>query len=90
MRRVLSDMLGPGAGPLTRCRTCIYTNTTDQEFIIDRRPGQPRIVFASACSGHGFKFASAIGEALAQMALGQRPTCDLKAFRLDRPGLGRQ
>ena len=90
VRRVLADMLGPAAGRLTQCRTCIYTNTTDQEFVVDRRPGQPRIVFASACSGHGFKFATAIGEALARMALGQQPACDLEAFRLDRPGLNRQ
>ena len=87
VRRVLSEMLAPAAGPLIQCKTCLYTNTADQEFIIDRRPGQPRILFASACSGHGFKFASAIGEALAQMALGQQPACDLEAFRLGRPGL---
>ncbi len=86
VRRVLDEMLRPAAGPLIDCKTCIYTNTTDQEFVIDRRPGQPRIVFASACSGHGFKFASAIGEALAQMALGEPTTCDLAPFGLARFG----
>jgi sarcosine oxidase len=42
------------------------------------------IVFASACSGHGFKHSPAVGEALAQQALGIRPQLDLSAFRLDR------
>jgi sarcosine oxidase len=67
-----------------RTKTCLYTTTTDEEFVIDRRPGHPRVVFASACSGHGFKFASAIGEALADLALGQTPNCSLDLFRLSR------
>jgi len=67
-----------------RAKTCLYTTTPDEEFVIDRRPGQPRVVFASACSGHGFKFASAIGEALADIALGQAPRFGLEPFRLAR------
>jgi sarcosine oxidase len=69
-----------------RVKTCLYTTTPDEEFIVDHRPNHPRIVFASACSGHGFKFASAIGEALADMALGQSPHCSMEAFRLARFG----
>ncbi len=48
-------------------KVCLYTNTPDTFFIIDRVPDAP-VVYASACSGHGFKFASAIGELLAGMA----------------------
>ena len=61
----------PGATGSLRpeARTCIYTNTPDERFLIDRAPGRPHVLFASACSGHGFKFASAIGEGLAQMAI---------------------
>jgi glycine/D-amino acid oxidase-like deaminating enzyme len=46
--------------------TCLYTNTTDQNFVLERRG---RVVVGSACSGHGFKFAPAIGRRLAELAL---------------------
>lgn len=58
----------PRAATLRATTTCLYTNTRDEEFIIDRRPGAPAIVFASACSGHGFKFAPAIGAMLSDLA----------------------
>jgi len=44
----------------------MYTNSPDGHFIIDR-DGDGSVVYASACSGHGFKFASAIGELLARL-----------------------
>jgi sarcosine oxidase len=46
--------------------TCLYTNTPDERFIIERHG---RLVIGSACSGHGFKFAPVIGERLASLAL---------------------
>jgi sarcosine oxidase len=45
--------------------TCIYTNTVDQNFVLERHG---RIVVASACSGHGFKFAPALGHTIAELA----------------------
>ena len=45
--------------------TCMYTSTPDQRFILERRG---RVVVGSPCSGHGFKFAPAIGERLAALA----------------------
>jgi sarcosine oxidase len=45
--------------------TCMYTTTPDEHFILERRG---RVVIGSACSGHGFKFAPAVGARLAQMA----------------------
>ena len=47
--------------------TCLYTTTPDETFILERRG---RIVIGSPCSGHGFKFAPAIGERLAELATG--------------------
>jgi sarcosine oxidase len=47
--------------------TCLYTSTDDERFILERHG---RIVVGSACSGHGFKFAPAIGERLAALATG--------------------
>ena len=54
---------------------CLYTMTPDRDFVVDRHPEDPRIVIAAGFSGHGFKFAPAIGELLANLALdgGARP-----------------
>lgn len=52
-----------------RTKTCFYTMTPDEHFIIDRHPRIDNLVFAAGLSGHGFKFAPAIGEALVQMVL---------------------
>lgn len=49
--------------------TCRYTNLPGDDFLVDFLPGAPEIVVASPCSGHGFKFASVIGEILADLAL---------------------
>jgi sarcosine oxidase len=63
-----------GLGPPVDAAVCLYTNTTDQHFLIDHLPGTPRVIAASACSGHGFKFAPALGEAIAGwVATGERP-----------------
>lgn len=60
----------PGVVPQgTRFVTCRYTLLPNEDFLIDALPGEPRIVVASPCSGHGFKFASVIGEVLADLAL---------------------
>src|SRR5947207_5478750 len=50
-------------------KVCMYTNTPDANFIVDRLAGHPSVVVASACSGHGFKFSSVIGEILADLVL---------------------
>ena len=67
-----------------RSTTCLYTVTPDAKFIVDKFPGEKNIAFASACSGHGFKHSAALGEALAQQALGKPATVDLSAFCLRR------
>ena len=65
---------------------CIYTNTPDRHFLIDALPGSPRVWLLSACSGHGFKFAPALAEAIADIAAGGRSRLDLSPFRLARFG----
>jgi glycine/D-amino acid oxidase-like deaminating enzyme len=49
-------------------RTCLYTNSPDSHFIIDHHPKLPRVILACGFSGHGFKFASVVGEILADYA----------------------
>jgi glycine/D-amino acid oxidase-like deaminating enzyme len=46
---------------------CLYENSPDGHFIIDRVPAQPNVIFGGGFSGHGFKFASVVGEVLADM-----------------------
>lgn len=76
--------LPDAAGIVSESATCLYTNTPDGHFIVDAHPGAPEVLVASACSGHGFKFAPAVGEALADLALGTEPRVDLSPFRVSR------
>lgn len=54
--------------PCREHSVCLYTMSPDESFIVDRHPGDERVVFAAGLSGHGFKFAPALGAALADMA----------------------
>jgi sarcosine oxidase len=56
-----------------RAITCLYTNTPDERFLIEAVPDVPGVTVVSACSGHGFKFAPAVGETAAGLALGTSP-----------------
>lgn len=67
-----------------RTATCLYTVTPDAKFVIDYADENRTVLFASACSGHGFKHSAAVGEALAQRALGLPTAVDLSAFAMDR------
>jgi sarcosine oxidase len=68
LRRVLDRYLPGAGGPTLWTLTCMYTLTPDQHFVLDHHPASGRVVFGCGFSGHGFKFASAIGEALADLA----------------------
>lgn len=65
-------------------KNCMYDVTPDEDFIIDYFPGNNRIVLASGFSGHGFKFASAIGELLVDMTNKKDINFDLSLFSLER------
>ena len=83
LRRAVAGVLGP-LGEVRRSATCLYTNTPDRHFAFGPLPGDPRIVVASACSGHGFKFLPATGEAVAAFARGEAPPVDVSSFAVDR------
>ncbi len=74
----------PGLGAPSATAVCFYTNTPDEHFILDRHPQHDRVYLVSACSGHGFKFAPAIGELVADEIAGRAPFTDLTPFRLSR------
>ncbi|HEX3533690.1 MAG TPA: N-methyl-L-tryptophan oxidase [Gemmatimonadaceae bacterium] len=63
---------------------CIFTNTPDHDFIIDFHPDYPQVLISSPCSGHGFKFASALGEVQADLLTAGSASFDLGAFRVGR------
>ena len=72
IRVVLRKYLPAANGKLVAAKTCLYTTTADKHFLIDQVPGCPQIIFASPCSGHGFKFAPVIGEMLADFVLSNK------------------
>jgi sarcosine oxidase len=75
----------PGAlGPIIYTRTCLYTLTPDRDFVLDLLPEYPEIAIAIG-GGHGFKFASLIGQILSELAIDGHSPRDLAAFRIDRP-----
>ena len=65
----LRQCLPTASGPLNHHSVCFYTMSPDEHFIVDRHPQCERVVFAAGLSGHGFKFTSVLGEALAEMAI---------------------
>jgi sarcosine oxidase len=82
MRARLAAYLPDANGTFVRAAVCMYANTPDHHFIIDRHPEQPRVLVISACSGHGFKFSGAIGEIAADLLLEERTAFDLDLFRM--------
>ena len=84
IRGWLEATLPDVSGEILRAETCLYTNTPDAHFLLDVHPKRPNIVAACPCSGHGFKFAPAIGEAIADLAIERRSGHDLHLFRFER------
>lgn len=65
--RPLLDAYLPGLGAFTRGQVCMYTVTPDKHFVIDAHPAFPQVSVACGFSGHGFKFATTVGEILADI-----------------------
>lgn len=81
MRRVLRRFIPGANGALRSSVVCVYTNTPDEHFWIDRHPAHPQVMVGSPCSGHGFKFSAVVGEMLADLAQDAAPRFDLRLFR---------
>ena len=89
VRAMLERYLPTANGPALSAKVCMFTNTPDTHFLIDFHPDAPQTLIASPCSGHGFKFASAIGEILAELLTDGRSRLNIDLFRLDRFGAAR-
>lgn len=84
MRDHLAALMPDAAGEVLSVSTCMYTNTPDLHFLIDRHPHHEQVVLACGFSGHGFKFASVVGEVLADLALPGRTNQPIQLFALRR------
>ena len=84
VRRFLRTHVPSADGPARKASVCIYTLTPDRHFVIDVHPEHPQVAFAAGFSGHGFKFASVVGEILADLAETGRTDQPIDLFRLAR------
>lgn len=78
------DHYMPEHGPLKFGKTCMYAMTPDEDFIIDQHPDDARIHIAAGFSGHGFKFASVVGEILKDFVVNGKSDLNLTDFSLQR------
>jgi sarcosine oxidase len=84
MSALLTRHLPAAAGALREAVVCPYTNTPDGHFVLDHHPDHASVILASPCSGHGFKFAPAVGELIADLALDQPSRFDRSLFAAKR------
>jgi monomeric sarcosine oxidase len=75
----------PGVGTTQiKHSVCFYTMSPDENFLVDRHPASERVVFAAGLSGHGFKFTSVLGEALADLSLAGGTSLPIEFLSLRR------
>lgn len=64
----------------TESSSCLYTNAPDHNFLLGLHPEHPEVVLVSACSGHGFKFTSVVGEVATRLVHHEETGFDLRLF----------
>lgn len=84
LRDFLQTYLPEANGKLVEGRTCLMTQSSDHHFIIDFHPENDQVILACGFSGHGFKFASVMGEVLSQLAVDGKTEHDISLFALNR------
>lgn len=83
----LNQFMPDGYESILVMKTCLYTNSPDQDFILDYLPDFDKdVAFASGFSGHGFKFASVIGEIMADLAINGSTRLPIDFLRAKRLG----
>lgn len=84
LKNVVDKYMAGGAAFFKWSLTCMYTITPDRNFVLDRHPTRPNVVYGCGFSGHGFKFAAAIGEILSQMAVDGQTTQSIEFLAASR------
>lgn len=80
LREGIQKYFPDAGGPTMAMKTCIFTNTRDEDFILDLHPAYPQVAVAAGFSGHGFKFCSVVGEIMAQLALDGKTSHNIGPF----------
>ena len=86
LRRFAARYFPDGAGPALMLKTCLFTNSPDEHFILDLHPQHPEVAIAAGFSGHGYKFCSVVGEIMADLAERGETRHDIEFFGLKRFG----
>ncbi|HEY6063823.1 MAG TPA: FAD-dependent oxidoreductase, partial [Chitinophagaceae bacterium] len=74
-----------GNAELVTAKTCLYSNSADENFVIDHLPGYDKdVTIACGFSGHGFKFVSVVGEILADLAMNGKTSLPVGFLSLKR------
>lgn len=84
LREFTARYFPDAAGPTMTLKSCMFINSPDNHFIIDLHPDYPQVSFATGFSGHGYKFASVVGEIMADLSERQQTRHDISLFSLER------
>ena len=84
LREFASRYFPSGTGPTMSLKACMFTNSPDKHFLIDLHPECPQVSFAAGFSGHGYKFASVIGEIMADLAQRRDTRHEISLFNAAR------
>jgi sarcosine oxidase len=79
-RRFVPDL---AEGDVIRSKVCLYDMTENSDFVLDKDPDHPEVVYGYGFSGHGFKFAPLIGTLLSELTLDEKPAFSLERFSAD-------
>jgi sarcosine oxidase len=84
LRRAIRRYFRDANGPTLAMVTCLFTNSWDEHFVLDLHPEYPQVAVAAGFSGHGFKFASVVGEIMADLVQNGVTRHDLSLFSAKR------
>ena len=79
-RRFVPDLAN---GEVVHTKVCLYDMTENSDFVLDRDPDHPEVVYGYGFSGHGFKFAPLIGRLLSDLTLDKEPSFPIEKFSAD-------
>jgi len=79
-RRFVPDL---SDGEVVHTKVCLYDMTENSDFVLDKDPDHPEVVYGYGFSGHGFKFAPLVGTLLSELALDLKPSFGLENFSAD-------
>jgi sarcosine oxidase len=84
LRECVEQHFPEAAGPTMRLETCMFTNTPDEDFLLDTHPEHDNVAIGAGFSGHGFKFASVVGEILADLTVEGDTSLSIEPFQIGR------